>query len=171
MFSRVAKLICALIFLLNPPFAFSQSEQLAQLSTANTALVSNWARALQIPEATLSVWVQELGSNNSPLALNAQAPQNPASLMKLLTTYAALEMLGPAMQWRTQLLTTASLQKEVLAGDLIIKGGGDPKLVLQNLWLLLRQLRLQGIREIRGDILLDRTLFDIPAVDPGSFDG
>ena len=171
MFSRLAKLICALIFSLNPPFAVSQSEQLAQFSAANATVVSNWARALQIPEATLSVWVQELGSNNSPLALNAQAPQNPASLMKLLTTYAALEMLGPAMQWRTQLLTTAPLQKEVLAGDLIIKGGGDPKLVLQNLWLLLRQLRLQGIREIRGDILLDRTLFDIPVVDPGSFDG
>ena len=170
MASSLLRLVCALIFICKSCLGLAQ-DPLTQTPEVNATVVSHWARALQIPPETFSVWVQEIGSNKPSLTLNAQTPQNPASLMKLLTTYAALEILGPALQWRTQVLTNAPLQKEVLMGDLIIKGGGDPKLVLQNVWLLLRQLRLQGIREIRGDIVLDRSLFNIPPTDPSNFDG
>ena len=167
---QLLRLVCALLFTFTSCLGFAQ-DALGPIPETNSRVVSQWTRALQIPPEALSVWVQEIGGNQPSLSLNAQTPQNPASLMKLLTTYAALEILGPALQWRTQVFTNAPLQKDVLMGDLIIKGGGDPKLVLQNVWLLLRQLRLQGIREIRGDILLDRSLFNIPPVDPANFDG
>jgi D-alanyl-D-alanine carboxypeptidase/D-alanyl-D-alanine-endopeptidase (penicillin-binding protein 4) len=90
--------------------------------------------------------------------------------MKLVTTYAALELLGPAYTWNTEIYATGTLQNETLAGDLVIKGYGDPKLTLENFWLMLRNVRARGIREIRGDIILDRTYFTIEDYDPARFD-
>ncbi len=118
-----------------------------------------------IPQESIAVVVQELSAGSLPQArirLNAGQPFNPASLMKLLTTYAALELLGPSYTWKTEAWTNGSLAEGVLEGDLILKGGGDPKLTLEQFWLLLRQLRARGVRDIRGDLVLDRSLFDLP---------
>ena len=59
----------------------------------------------------------------------------------------------------------------MLEGSLFIKGSGDPKLVIERVWLLLRRVQQLGVREIRGDIVLDNTAFAVPEVDPGDFDG
>jgi D-alanyl-D-alanine carboxypeptidase/D-alanyl-D-alanine-endopeptidase (penicillin-binding protein 4) len=95
---------------------------------------------------------------------------NPASTMKLLTTLAALEVLGPNYTWRTEAYTRGTMQDGVLSGDLILRGSGDPKLTLENFWLLLADLRARGLREIRGDLVLDRSFFAVPPGDPGRFD-
>jgi len=58
----------------------------------------------------------------------------------------------------------------VLAGDLVLKGTGDPKLGFEQFWLLLRQLRAKGLREIRGDLVLDRSHFAPDNHDPARFD-
>jgi D-alanyl-D-alanine carboxypeptidase/D-alanyl-D-alanine-endopeptidase (penicillin-binding protein 4) len=81
--------------------------------------------------------------------------------MKLVTTSAALAMLTPAYVLRTEVLTTAKQQGDVLQGDLILKGNGDPALTLERFWMLLHNLRQQGIREITGDLVLDASAFDI----------
>ena len=99
-------------------------------------------------------------------------PMQPASTMKLLTSIVALDRLGPNHRGFTELLTQAPQQGEVLAGDLVLRGGADPELGLMQLWALLSELRWLGIREIAGDIVLDRTLFraapgEVPA---GPFD-
>jgi D-alanyl-D-alanine carboxypeptidase/D-alanyl-D-alanine-endopeptidase (penicillin-binding protein 4) len=52
-----------------------------------------------------------------------------------------------------------------------VRGGGDPKLVVEDLWLLVSRLRGFGIHEIRGDVVLDKTLFEPIEHDPGQFDG
>ena len=96
---------------------------------------------------------------------------NPASTMKLVTTYSALHLLGPAFTFRTEVLSEAPLIGEVLRGDLYVRGGGDPELVVEDLWLLVNRLRGFGIREIRGDVVLDKTLFEPIAHDPAEFDG
>jgi D-alanyl-D-alanine carboxypeptidase/D-alanyl-D-alanine-endopeptidase (penicillin-binding protein 4) len=96
---------------------------------------------------------------------------NPASTMKLVTTYSALHLLGPGFTFRTEALSEAPLIGEVLRGDLYLRGGGDPKLVIEDLWLLAARLRGFGIREIRGDIVLDKTLFEPQRHDPAEFDG
>jgi D-alanyl-D-alanine carboxypeptidase/D-alanyl-D-alanine-endopeptidase (penicillin-binding protein 4) len=59
----------------------------------------------------------------------------------------------------------------VLEGSVFIKGSGDPKLVLERLWLLLRRLQQMGVRDIRGDIVLDNSAFAVPEVPAGDFDG
>jgi D-alanyl-D-alanine carboxypeptidase/D-alanyl-D-alanine-endopeptidase (penicillin-binding protein 4) len=95
---------------------------------------------------------------------------SPASTMKLVTTYAALELLGPAYTWETALYADAVPQDGVLDGNLYLQGSGDPALTLERFWLLLRDLRMAGLREIRGDLVLDDSRFMPASGDPGAFD-
>ncbi|MGB0127485.1 MAG: D-alanyl-D-alanine carboxypeptidase/D-alanyl-D-alanine-endopeptidase, partial [Rhodocyclaceae bacterium] len=125
----------------------------------------------QIPASAVAVVVQEAGAKKPRLAVNADVPMNPASVMKLVTTYVALESLGSAHTWQTGAYAAGKLESGVLAGDLHIRGSGDPKLTLEQFWLLLRDLRARGLRHIRGDLVLDRSLFASTFRDPGAFDG
>jgi D-alanyl-D-alanine carboxypeptidase/D-alanyl-D-alanine-endopeptidase (penicillin-binding protein 4) len=143
-------------------------------AAAATALPAEARQALQragIPLDAVAVLVQELGATRPVLAWRDEAPMNPASVMKLPTTLAALDRLGPAFTWGTPLWLTGPLKDGVLEGDLVIQGRGDPKLVVERLWLALRQLRQWGLREIRGDIVLDGRAFAPQPGDPGDFDG
>lgn len=131
-------------------------------------------RRAQLPPEALVVQVIEVGAPAAAaprLSHRAQQPVNPASLMKLYTTGAALELLGPAWSWATPVLTTGATVDGVLLGDLVIQGRGDPTLVIERLWLLMRQVQARGIREIRGDIVLDGSAFPAPNGEPGDFDG
>jgi serine-type D-Ala-D-Ala carboxypeptidase/endopeptidase (penicillin-binding protein 4) len=128
------------------------------------------ARA-QIPPEALVVLVQDAGASRTRLAWQADLPINPASLTKLVTTYAALDLLGPAWTWVTPVWLQGSVSDGVLEGNLVIKGSGDPKLVLERLWLLLRRVQQMGVREIRGDIVVDRSAFSVPEQNPAEFDG
>jgi D-alanyl-D-alanine carboxypeptidase/D-alanyl-D-alanine-endopeptidase (penicillin-binding protein 4) len=143
-------------------------------STAIAALPPPVAQALAaagIPEHSVAVYVHEVGANRPSIAHGAERALNPASAMKLVTTYAALDLLGPAYNWNTEVYAGGAIENEVLAGPLIIKGYGDPKLTLENFWLMLRNVRARGVREIRGDVLLDRTHFVADDFDPARFDG
>ena len=128
-----------------------------------------------LPREALAVWVQEVGEAGATtpprLSWRADAPINPASLTKLLTTYAALDLLGPAWTWSTPVWLQGPINDGVLEGNLVIKGSGDPKLVLERLWLMLRRVRELGVRQIRGDIVLDRSSFVVPEQNPADFDG
>lgn len=135
------------------------------------AVVSDALKRAAIPAAAVGVSVQEVSSGKTLIASNAAQAFNPASTMKLLTTDAALELLGPGFTWKTQAYANGPLVGDVLQGDLILKGSGDPKLVLENFWLFLRQIRARGIREIRGNLLLDRSAFEDAEYDAGKFDG
>lgn len=126
---------------------------------------------LSIPETAIGVYVQEIGKSQPIVAINADSAMNPASVMKLLTTYAGLELLGPAYTWPTMLYANGNIMDGVLDGDLIIRGYGDPKLDLENFWLLIHRLRQTGLREIKGNLILDHSHYDIPDDDPGGFDG
>lgn len=139
-----------------------------------TVLPEPVARALAaagIPESATGIYVHEVGAARPLLAMGAERALNPASAIKVLTTYAALELLGPAYSWTTEVYAAGALRDEVLAGDLVLKGSGDPKLTLENFWLLLRSLRARGLREIRGDLVLDRSHFLAEEHDPARFDG
>jgi D-alanyl-D-alanine carboxypeptidase/D-alanyl-D-alanine-endopeptidase (penicillin-binding protein 4) len=131
------------------------------------------ARALAqagIPESAAAFYVHEIGAQRPLIAAGAERSMNPASAIKLVTTYAALELLGPAFQWVTEAYASGVLSDGVLTGDLVLKGRGDPRLTLENFWLLLRGLRGRGLREIRGDLVLDRTYFAANDHDPARFD-
>ncbi len=133
-------------------------------------LTQAW-RASKLPDSSLSLVVQEIGGPRL-VSINAKEPRNPASVMKLVTTWVGLSDLGPNYTWRTELLAEpgARVRDGVLPGPLYLRGGGDPLLLMQDLWTLLRDLRLHGVRQI-NDLVIDRTLFGNVAVDPGAFDG
>jgi D-alanyl-D-alanine carboxypeptidase/D-alanyl-D-alanine-endopeptidase (penicillin-binding protein 4) len=131
------------------------------------------SQALQeagIPASAVGIVVQAVDGGPPLLSHNAQQAMNPASAMKLVSTYAALEMLGPAYTWRTEVLADTSPRDGRLKGNLYLRGSGDPKLALEQFWRLLRQLRQRGVSEISGDLILDRSAFALPAHDPGDFD-
>jgi len=125
----------------------------------------------EIPVNAAAVYVQEVGDGPVLIAHNAQQAFSPASVMKLVTSTAALELLGPTYTWKTRAFAEGVQHGDVLDGDLIIKGSGDPKLTLENFWLFLRRIRARGIREIRGNLLLDRSVFEEMAYDAAAFDG
>ncbi len=123
-----------------------------------------------IPVSSVSAWVMEISASEPLLAHQATVPRNPASVMKLLTTFAALEMLGPAHTWDTQYFINGDLKDGVLDGDLVIKGGGDPYLVKEQFWLHLVALRELGLKTIKGSLLIDRSRYDLPHFDAAAFD-
>ncbi|MDZ4201027.1 MAG: D-alanyl-D-alanine carboxypeptidase/D-alanyl-D-alanine-endopeptidase [Gallionella sp.] len=123
-----------------------------------------------IPLSSVGVVVQQVGVRSSRVSLNAEQAMNPASVMKLLTTYAGLDMLGPAYTWKTEAYLDGELKDGVLRGDLVLKGYGEPKFTVEQFWLWLTELRGRGLREIRGDLVLDRSFFDLPQHDPAAFD-
>lgn len=126
----------------------------------------------QLPTDALAVLVMDADGQAAPrLSHRADVPVNPASVMKLVTTYAALDLLGPAFVWRTPVWLDGPVVGGVLKGNLVIQGQGDPKLVLERLWLLLRRVQGMGVQRIAGHIVLDRHAFSVPPSDPADFDG
>lgn len=83
---------------------------------------------------------------------------NPASTMKVVTSAAALTYLGGAFQYKTP-VSTDRLSGGV-AQNLYLKGAGDPSLVEERLWRIAKDLKVRGVKEVRGDIIIDNSYFD-----------
>lgn len=124
----------------------------------------------QLPLSNVAVVVHGLDDAQALLSFNSQEPMNPASTMKLLTTYLALQILGPQWKWRTGAYADQATNESFLTSPLYLKGSGDPKFALEHLSALLRQLRSKGIVELRGGIVLDREIFALPPFNPAAFD-
>ena len=151
------------------PLAFPVSA-----APVNTALTPNVEKALKnskLPVSALSLVMIPLNGPGTPTVFNADVSVNPASTMKLVTTYAALEMLGPNHQWKTEFYTDGTLSGGILRGNLYLKGGGDPKLNMEKLWLLMRDLRANGVQQVTGDLVLDRSFFNQPQLPQFNDDG
>ena len=143
----------------------------AQVPGLPPAVVKAW-KETKLPDSALSLVVQEVGGPRL-VALNAKEPRNPASVMKLVTTWAALSELGPNYVWRTEFMTEPGARpdaKGALSGPLYLRAGGDPQFLMQDLWVLLRELRLRGVKQI-NDLVIDRSIFGQVGTDPGAFDG
>jgi D-alanyl-D-alanine carboxypeptidase/D-alanyl-D-alanine-endopeptidase (penicillin-binding protein 4) len=130
-----------------------------------------------VPLDAVSIMITPLasdGPNQTPLpprlSHRATAAMNPASVMKLITTSAGLSILGPDFTWRNRIWVDGPVVDGVLQGNLYVKGSGDPKLVLERLQSLLQEVMGKGLREIKGDIILDGSVFDLPNKSPASFD-
>ena len=136
------------------------------------AVEAELARA-KVPQDAVALLVLDAhnASATPRLSHRAGVPMQAASLMKLVTTYAALDLLGPAYTWATPVYVQGSVRAGVLTGNVYIQGQGDPKLVLERLWLLLRRVQGIGITRIQGDIVLDNSAFEGVGSDPGAFDG
>ena len=150
----------------------SLSSPLAGASTL-PGTVQAALRQAQLPADSLSVVVARVQDppQQARWAPPPANPRNPASLIKLVTTISALDVMGPAHTWRTTVATDGLLQDGVLRGNLYLKGEGDPGWVMEKLWQLMRRIRGLGIDRIEGDLVIDRSAFDLPAHDASAFDG
>jgi D-alanyl-D-alanine carboxypeptidase/D-alanyl-D-alanine-endopeptidase (penicillin-binding protein 4) len=163
LFSRFSRILSCTLLLAGYAFSVRAADLPAFFTEA--------LKQAGIPLDHVAVVVQSLGESEPLLSHNAEAALNPASVMKLVTSFAALNHLGPGYTWTTDVWADGTLADGVLTGDLIIKGYGDPGLTLERMWLLQRELRARGVRHIRGNLVLDLSHFDLPALDPGAFDG
>ena len=129
-------------------------------------------RQAGLPPESLSLVVGPVQPGTVPV-VRWQADQrvNPASVMKLVTTAAALDLLGPDFTWTTPFLTNGTLTGGLLRGDLVIQGGGDPKWVVERIEADFQALRQAGVQVIHGDVVLDHSAFHLPPIDPSAFDG
>ncbi len=137
-----------------------------QLPSSVQDVLDEW----NVPADAVSVLVQHRGKAGTPLQVNAEVPRNPASVMKLFTTYAALEALGPGYTWQTRVHAGGPVRDGRLLGDLWFEGGGDPFLTAEDFWSLLGAVRRRGIDHIDGDLVFDVSRFQPAERDPGAFD-
>ena len=166
MIKSLRPLLLASLFL---PLAFGANA--APVNATLTPKVQQALKTNKLQDDALSLVLLPLTGPGVPTVFNADVSMNPASTMKLVTTYAALEMLGPTHQWKTEFYTDGTLNNGILQGNLYLKGGGDPKLNMEKLWLLMRDLRANGVQQITGDLVLDRNFFEQPQLPVFNDDG
>ncbi|WP_184298744.1 D-alanyl-D-alanine carboxypeptidase/D-alanyl-D-alanine-endopeptidase [Roseateles oligotrophus] len=121
--------------------------------------LSSALQRVKLPEQALGLVAFPLADRGAGWRVQAETPMQPGSAMKLVTAIVALDRLGANSRGRSDLLVDTALQGDVLPGALYLRGGADTDLDWGALWLMLRQLREQGVREIRGGLVVDRTLF------------
>jgi serine-type D-Ala-D-Ala carboxypeptidase/endopeptidase (penicillin-binding protein 4) len=161
---RLNRAVLALILSM-PPVVWANSA--AGIPTPVTQVMA----AQGLPTGAVSVAVLDLGSGRLVLSQNPDTPRSPASTIKVVTTFAALDLLGPAYTWHTQASIRGEIEAGVLDGDLYLRGGGDPYMTLERWWSFAQALRARGLKAIHGDIVIDNSAFSLPPEDPGEFDG
>jgi serine-type D-Ala-D-Ala carboxypeptidase/endopeptidase (penicillin-binding protein 4) len=158
---RIPRAVSLLLILLMPATAFLQEAGNQPDLAPGIALV---IRGHGLPADSYSFLVQEVGAEQPLLSVNATQSMNPASTMKLVTTFAALELLGPAYNWRTEMYALGPIVDGTLEGDLLLKGSGDPFMVEEQLRSMLKALQRNGVERIRGNLVLDGSFYD-PSVE------
>ncbi|MCC7326614.1 MAG: D-alanyl-D-alanine carboxypeptidase/D-alanyl-D-alanine-endopeptidase [Burkholderiales bacterium] len=143
-------------------------------TAAQAALPGGVARAFHdtgIPLSSVAVVVRESGHPQPLFTHDAERPLNPASVMKLVTTFAALELLGRDYRWKTEAYLDGTLGSTgTLAGNLVLKGNGDPKITIEQWQAFMADLRRRGLQRVDGDLVLDRSYFKLERHDPAAFD-
>ena len=122
-------------------------------------------RASGLPLASFGAFVRTIDSETPLVAVNPEGSYAMASTTKVVTSLAALDLLGVDFRWRTFAFLCGPLVEGTLLGDLLIVGGGDARLSSAELRDWFAQLRAKGLRRIAGDIVLDRYAFDLSEGD------
>ena len=123
-----------------------------------------------IPLDHVAIVVQDAAKPRPLFEYDANTPRSPASVMKIVTTFAALDLLGIDYRWRTEAYLGGPLVDGDLRGDLILKGYGDPKITVEQWQSFIAALRAKGLETVEGDLALDRSRFSLPPHDPAAFD-
>jgi D-alanyl-D-alanine carboxypeptidase/D-alanyl-D-alanine-endopeptidase (penicillin-binding protein 4) len=124
-----------------------------------------------IPETAIGVYVHEIGEKSADHGNQCRFGNEPCIGNEIADNLRWIGIARTCLYLADQLYANGKIIDGVLHGDLIIKGYGDPKLDLENFWLLIHRLRQTGLHEIKGNLILDPTHYDIPFEDPGEFDG
>ncbi|MFO7581614.1 D-alanyl-D-alanine carboxypeptidase/D-alanyl-D-alanine-endopeptidase [Guyparkeria sp.] len=156
------------LFLVLP--ALVMTSHAARADTPLPSSVKSELERQKLDAGSLGVWVKPVDSDTPLIAHQADRLFNPASVMKLVTAVSALDILGPSFKWKTEIHADRMPVNGVIEGNLYIKGYGDPWFRSEDLWDVVRRLRELGVREVRGDVILDDSYFAPISADPGEFD-
>lgn len=143
------------------------------ISVADSDLPSGLTAAIKnagFKTKGIGLFIQAVDEKKPIVSFQADDPLNPASVVKLVTTAAALGQLGAGYRWTTDVAYTGKLDGNTLKGNLYFRGNGDPYLTPERFWLLLNRLAIFGIRNISGDVVFDNSYFDPGPVDYAAFD-
>ena len=149
---------------------FAQSKPTENIPSAVKKALGN----AKLPESALSFSVLRISKKNTDnvaAAWQPNASMNPASTMKLVSTLAALDLLGPQYRWHTNIYTNGVVHQGVLHGNLYWQGNGDPKLVPEELSKIMADLRSQGINTINGNLIFDRSAYAADVKNTAPADG
>ncbi|MGD8572744.1 MAG: D-alanyl-D-alanine carboxypeptidase/D-alanyl-D-alanine-endopeptidase, partial [Gammaproteobacteria bacterium] len=119
----------------------------------------------------IGLYIQSVDADKPVVSYQADKPFNPASVVKLVTTSAALGILGPGYTWSTNVWYTGRLEGDTLRGDLYFQGNGDPYLTPERFWRLLNRIAIAGVKHIDGNVYFDNSYFKPAPVDYAAFDG
>jgi D-alanyl-D-alanine carboxypeptidase/D-alanyl-D-alanine-endopeptidase (penicillin-binding protein 4) len=157
---------------------FALTVKAEEIRTTLPQAVTKSLERNQIPKDAVSISVIEIettrpGKNTSKNILDWRATEamNPASTMKLLTTLAGLDILGPQYRWRTNIYTDGVIRQGVLKGNLYLQGTGDPKLIPEELAKLMKSMQALGIQKIDGNLFFDRTAYAPSVMEHNTIDG
>jgi serine-type D-Ala-D-Ala carboxypeptidase/endopeptidase (penicillin-binding protein 4) len=143
------------------------------ISAANAALPPPITRALaqsRVPAQSAAYFIADAKTGAVLLSHQADKPMNPASVMKLITTAAALDTLTADYVWRTEFLSVGSAIDGVLSTPLYIRASGDPKITWEHLEAVFQRLRARGIVELRGGVVVDTSVFAPATYNTAAFD-
>lgn len=133
--------------------------------------VEEFIKKSTIAKKDMSIYIKEVGKQGKiVVSLNANTTKTPASVIKVMTTYAAVLKLGFDYRFPTKFYTTGRVSKGVLNGDLYIKGFGDPTLRTKDLESIVKQLKSKGIKQITGNLIIDRSFFRVSSKNNSGFD-
>lgn len=152
MSNRILALLALLI-------AFAGHEAAARNVAQLPPAVSRAMSQSGVPASNVSIYVQDASTDETIAELNANISRSPASTIKVLTTFAALDMLGPAYTWKTHAYLGGRVANGVLNGDLILVGEGDPFMTSERWWAFVQEIRELGLTKVTGDVVIDNTYF------------
>lgn len=152
--------------------ASADTVDLAAARTGLPASVTAALRRANVPLSAASFYVVKVGAPQARVSWNAETPMNPASTMKVVTTFAGLQLLGPDYRWLTSLYADSEPTADgTVRGNVYLRGRGDPKLVPEEMAKLVATARNAGATTIDGDVVLDRSFFADAAEGTYTIDG
>ena len=155
----------------NPSVGFAAEGAELEVGETLPKAAARLIRGSKIPADKIGLAIWRIGAESPLVWHQAGRGFNPASVAKVATAFAALDVLGPDYRWTTRFARTGAVRDGVLEGDLHFIGGGDPRLTAERFLFMLSDLRERGLREIRGALVVDDSHFSAPPHDPGAFDG
>jgi D-alanyl-D-alanine carboxypeptidase/D-alanyl-D-alanine-endopeptidase (penicillin-binding protein 4) len=123
-----------------------------------------------IDASSISIDIEDIDTGVKVATLNQDVARIPASIAKVFTTYSSILHLGFNYRYSTLFYYTGTIANGILNGDLIIKPYGDPNLNSNHLIAIVSKIKSKGINQIKGDIIIDRSFFDIPNLNSSGFD-
>lgn len=127
--------------------------------------LQRWTTRLEAQGVRASAGLWDLDTGKLLEGYQTDLALIPASTTKVVSTYAMLRTLKPKFEYVTEVW--GDLRGGVVQGDLVVRGGGDPLLVSERIWMLAHDLRNRGVQRVTGRIRLDQGAFDAQRLAPG----